>query len=198
VDGTFAAIKNLVVQSQLITYNDSRIQYLGRWNDTGSGKWTAWAGSQIKLQVCGTRKLYILLNSTDPSTTVQCLAESYIDNDSENSAIYDPVTYKAANSYNITDVPDIFSGNLYQVIDLPDTNSHSVTLFTSGAHVEMFNQTLKSTIKGFFVDYGGGIDTLVAGTNVLQTVGDSWMGPDTNWIRLCNSAKWNYYPVAHG
>jgi hypothetical protein len=198
-DLTRFRVHNQYNTSQIIQYDDARIQWLGRWEDTGSGKLTSWGGSQIVFKVIGTSRIIVMASVVDPDTTTNmCLMESYIDNDPAGTLVYDPAVYKASNFYYLTTLADKFTGNVFQQIDLPDTGEHSVILHTNGVRSGMWARTQKTIITGFILDYGGVISTWTQGTKVLQCVGDSWMAADVAFPRLMDRTRWNLYPISHG
>lgn len=172
---------------QFISYNDPSIQWLGRWVDSGVGKYSGWTGSQIVFKVSGTLMVHIIANVTDPDATAFASASVNIDNStSMNTEMYWSSIAKTA------------TGERVACIRLSDTNEHSIIVRSNGDKNYVFSLDSQVVIKGFFIDRGGSINIWNQGNTVIQTVGDSWMGAGSvDWPRLM-STSFKLWPVASG
>lgn len=170
-----------------VAYNDVSLQYLGRWQDTGVGRWSGWGGSQVVFKVKGTSKLVVYFDVIDPDASISySWLYAWIDGSNSTPLLYTP-----------TSTAQLWSGSTYIVIPLPDIGEHTIILHTDGKYTTLFNATLKLTITGYAVDYGGSVANWVQGTKILQCVGDSWMS-NMDWTHLMSQTRWKKYNVATG
>lgn len=167
-----------------ISYSDSRIAKVGRWQDTGSGIWSGWSGSQLKFKVSGTTSITINA-SVSCSSGKLCLCECVIDN-----APQDSLFQYFANNEN-------FSSSRSVSFSLPDAGEHDIIIKTNGYNSDIFNGLSRTTVTS--IDVGAGtISSAPLGPKMLQCVGDSWMAADADWPRLLDPLLWNHYQIATG
>lgn len=191
VDTTSSFIFNVSkanVGNAFITYayNDSFIQYLGRWIDA-SGKWTGWASPQMVFKTINTNYIIFHTDVVDPNASALSLLTSAIDNQ------VSPRT-----QWYLSTAQQIYSGLKDIMIMLPDTKEHTIIISTNGLNADIFNQVSKTTIKSISIGSGGSISSWAQGTNILQCVGDSWMGAENDWPRFMDRTRWVLYPIATG
>lgn len=176
-------------KTQTIAYNDAAIQYLGRWIDTGSGKWTGWAAPMIVFTVTGTNWIQVNGLSLDPSITA---ITAFVTN-ADNSTAAGSVFYAT---------PPQFASALVQskstMIMLPDTGSHTIIIRTTGYNADIFNEVSKNTVQSFTIPATASITSWTQGAKVIQCVGDSWMGAGNDWPRLMSTADYKLFPIATG
>lgn len=175
------------VEPKIVAYNDAAIQYLGRWIDTGSGRWSGWGCGQVVFKVSGTSYLTVVADTLDPDTTALEICAVDIDNAAASST-----------NYFWSTAAQITNGLKSITITLPDKNEHTVILKTNGFLAYIFNQTSKATIRQFVIESGGSITTWTQGATRIQCVGDSWMGASEDWPRLMSTANYVLYPIATG
>lgn len=168
-------------------YNDSAIKWLGRWNDTGSGKWTAWSGGNIVFKTNGTNYVIVHTDIVDPNNTALCFLTSAVDNQEDSQTVW-----------YLSTIPQLFTGTMDKIIMLPNTGEHTVRICTGGLRADIFAQVSKTTITGFSVAPAGSISTWTQGTNQIQCVGDSWLATQFCWHRFMNPGRWELYPVSNG
>lgn len=175
------------VVPQIVSYNNAAIQYLGRWNDTGSGMWSGWGCGQIVFKVSGTSYLTVVSDTLDPDTTALEVCSVDIDN-----------TSASATDYYWSTASQITNGLKSVTISLPNTSEHTIILKTNGYLAYIYAETSKATIKQFIIESGGTISTWTQGAKRIQCVGDSWMGASNDWPRLMSTTDYNLYPIATG
>lgn len=169
------------------SYDDANIQYLGRWIDTGSGIWNGWAGPQIVFTTSGTNYVIVHTSIIIPTSAQIELIASAIDNNSNPST-----------NWFLVPSGTVYTGLAERIIMLPDTGTHDIILHTNGFNADIFNQVSKATVLGFSVAPGATISSWAQGTEVLQCVGDSWMGAENDWPRLMDRSRWKLFPIATG
>ena len=168
-----------------VAYNDSAIQYAGRWVDTGSGKWSGWASSAISITVSGTLYIDVTCSVVDVNTSDYCAIGYAIDN---NPSELTMIT--------LTSAPHIFSGSLVGSIPLSDTGSHVVTIQIMGVYASQYATTNKITLTKLQIDANGNYSPGYTGTVKLQVVGDSWAAGYNGWTRLLDRNYFEYLCTA--
>jgi hypothetical protein len=131
---------------QTIPYNHDAITRLGRWQDSGSGIWSGWGGSQIVFDVIGTTS--VTINATVICAKSQlCVCECVIDNSPQASLI----------EFFAKD--EAFSGARSVTFMLPDAEKHRVVIKTNGYNSSLFSGATKSVLNSIGFDDGATIDT---------------------------------------
>lgn len=170
---------------QIIPYNDSRLQYLGRWNDTGTGKWTAWISGQVLFKVSGTNFVEVNMDIIDTTTTAVTIINANIDN-----AAPTPSDIFA------TTAAEIFTGNRTVSIPIPDTGEHTVIIHTIQSYIYAYTGVSRMTIKELHIDNNGVLSLWPQSNSIyIQCVGDSWMGRSNDWPRLMDRLFYKLYPM---
>ncbi len=172
----------------VIAYNDASMQFQGRFTNTGTGIWTGW-GPPVVFKVKNTSTLIIKASVVDPNGSALTFAVSKIDND--------PSTGIAAY---FTTAAQIYTGDTFVTVPMiNDGQWHTVSLISCGGYIaDSFNEVAKATVTSYEIDFGGSITTWTQGPDVIQMVGDSWMGTQNDWPRLMDLSKWNLYYVSAG
>lgn len=169
-----------------ITYNDSRLQYLGRWNDTGTGKWQGWPSGEICFTVSGVTSIDVLVSVVDANATDSTLLGYVIDNSPSEVILLVP-----------TSAAHIFSGNLVVTVPLPDTGIHNITLKPLGyGYASGYAATCKCIFQGLRLAVTGIVTEWVQGSVPVQFVGDSWAAAYNGWTRLVDRGHFLYDAVA--
>jgi lysophospholipase L1-like esterase len=170
---------------QTIPYNHDAITRLGRWQDSGSGIWSGWGGSQIVFDVIGTTS--VTINATVICAKSQlCVCECVIDNSPQASLI----------EFFAKD--EAFSGARSVTFMLPDAEKHRVVIKTNGYNSSLFSGATKSVLNSIGFDDGATITAAQLGPKLMQCVGDSWMAADHDWPRLIRADIWKTYQIATG
>ena len=176
--------------TQTIAYNNANLQYLGRWQDTGSGMWTGWSSPMVVFSVSGTNWIQINTTAIDPSVTAIA------------ALLFDVDNVAAAGAYVYVSSPLYITGaagiNKSAMIMLPDTGTHNITLHTVGYNADVFNELSKLTILSYNIPATATISTWTQGAKIIQCVGDSWMGAGNDWPRLMSTANYKLYPIGAG
>jgi hypothetical protein len=173
--------------SKEIAYNYSDFQYLGRWNDTGSGIWSGWGGTQIVFKVKGASYFTVIADTLDPDGTAL-----------ENLAVDIDNTSVSATDYYFSTAGAVTNGLASVKVLLPDTGEHAVIMKTNGYNAYIYAQTSKATIKQILLPSEGQFITWTQGSKIIQCVGDSWMGTTGDWPRLMSTTSYKLYPIATG
>lgn len=177
---------NIVVGSQTIPYTDARFLYLGRWNDSGTGKWTGWPSPEICFTVSGVTYIDVLCGVIDANSTDSAALWYVIDN--------------APNEINTslgTGVASIFTGTIVLRVPIPDTGTHTVTLKPVGyGYSAGYAGSCQCEFKGLLLAGNGILTAWAQGSVLVQVVGDSWASAYNGWTRLIDRAHFKYDCVA--
>jgi hypothetical protein len=169
---------------QSINYDDSRIQYLGRWQDTGTGIWSAWPASQFVFKVSGASSIAIHVSVVDENSTDYCNMISIRD-----------LTIRSTTS--LTTAADVYTGAKTATITVPDKSLHTYIFKAQCSASSQYTGTAKITINSIDIDDGATLSSWKQGLRYIQTLGDSWMtGSDWPW-RMTRDI-WKLYPIAFG
>lgn len=188
-----SAIKRLFQTSPtyspvVVLYDDPAITYLGRWQDTGEGMWSGWAGGpQIVFKVSGVTQFHVVMDIENGDTADTAAITYNIDSSPISPAVY---MYTA--------VGESYVGKKMGLITLPDTGEHTINIHTVGFNAAVFAGTSKMTLKEILLPPGGSITLWTQGPKIIQAVGDSWMGGQNDWPRLMDTALWTLVPVGAG
>lgn len=167
-----------------VAYSDSRIAKIGRWQDTGTGIWSGWGGSQLKFKISGVTS-FTVNASVVCATGKLCACECVIDNNPADSLLQN-----FANNEN-------FTGARAVTFSLPSTGMHDIILKTNGYNADIFGGSSKSVVTG--IDIGSGTMSAPSlGVKTVQCVGDSWMAADCDWPRLIDPLLWSVYQIGTG
>lgn len=163
---------------QIIPYNDSRLQYLGRWNDTGIGIWSGWPSNWVLLKI--NNATYIDINV------------DIIDN---NNSDYTAIICQIDNTLywiTCTTNAETYIGNKTVRINIPDINEHIIMFHTGQYYYSAYNQLSKITIKEYYLD---DLAILLYASIPLsvQCIGDSWMGTTNDWPRYMENTLYKLY-----
>ena len=176
-------------KNNIISYNDAALEYSGRWIDTGSGKWTGWAGAPpVRFKVRNTSSIKINAACIDPGNASLCFLTANIDND--------PI---APTAFYHTTLAETFTGNRSVTIPMiNDGNWHTITIHVGGFIYDTYIQYSKTTITSYQIDFGGEVDGWTQGTKKIQCVGDSWMGTSADWPRLMSTSLYDCNYISAG
>ena len=182
-----ATAKVPLYNALIVPYNASALAYLGRWQDTGKGKWSGWGGTQLAFKVSGTRSFHIEVEVNDADVANAVYLRVGIDNSPQM-----PIGWTLSSEL------VKYNGTRLVVVALPDLLEHTIIIHTAGNYAGMFAGTSKVLIKQILVPQGGVLTAWTQGSKYIQTVGDSWMGSDCDWPRLMDRTKWKLFPIATG
>ena len=179
---------NTLVYPIEIKYNNSDLQWLGRWNEiTDVGKWSGWEGSQLVFKIRGTKTIEIKASVIDQESTVSCAITVSIDR------------FSKVNFYHFTEESEIFEGKKSVLINLPDTTLREIIIHTAVINQSLFFEKSKTIINSIIIDSSAKIvNELNSNKKILLAIGDSWMGSESNYFQFMNREKWQLFPVASG
>lgn len=169
-----------------ITYNNANFQFLGRWNNTGTGMWTGWNGGKIVFKIIGTGLIQINCSVIDAETTSQTGIIIFIDENATGTL------------YTLTDQTETFTGTKSVTLRIPnDGRIHNIEIYSALNGPPCFATTQQVIINSLLIGSNGVLSNWSQGSTTIQCIGDSWSVSTNGWTRLMNSNLWKLYPVAN-
>lgn len=168
-----------------IPYTDARIQYQGRWIDSGTGMWSGWPSAQCIFKVAGVTALNIIAHLTDANTNGRGVVQYSIDNADNDLS-----------QYGLTTQAQIFTGLVVIQIVIPDTGEHTVLIDFAGWYTLQYAGTNRLEIREIQINSSGTLSAWTQGSVNLQTIGDSWTAAYNGWTRLLDRAHFKINSVA--
>lgn len=170
-----------------IAYNNSNLQYLGRWIDTGSGKYSGWGGSCIRFKMIGSGVLNVQCACVDGSATGSCNITVFVDG--------------AANGtgYAYTTAGEIITQTRTALAIIPNTGQiHTIEINTNQIGSDQFDLITKMTVSLFASGSLSILSSWTQGATRLQCIGDSWMSGVNAWTRLLSDSTYELYQIGNG
>lgn len=180
--------KNLHNYKVRINYDNSALNYVGRWVDHASGKQTGWLGSYIIFRAKNTSSITVNYIADIKNTTAIALVDYIPDN-----------YYSEAYRYTDVNAGAIFNGNVNRVLPaINDGQWHIYKIHIISQYAEYLSKNAELIFTSLELDSGAEISSYGIGNTIIQCVGDSWMASLHDWPRLMDLSTYRPYQVSSG